>query len=85
MGAEGAVNVLNRRLLEEADDPASARGRLVEEYKETFANPYLAAARGYLDDILEPAQTRAALAAALEVLQTKRKPRPQKKHGLIPL
>jgi methylmalonyl-CoA carboxyltransferase large subunit len=85
MGAESAVNVLHRRRLEEAGDPASARNRLVEEYRETFANPYLAAARGYLDDILEPAQTRSALAAALEVLQTKRKPRPQKKHGLIPL
>jgi acetyl-CoA carboxylase carboxyltransferase component len=79
------VNVLNRRQLEEAEDSVSVRARLVEEYRATFANPYVAAARGYLDDILEPAQTRSALAAALEVLQSKRKPRPQKKHGLIPL
>jgi len=85
MGAEGAVNVLNRTELEEAEDPEALRTKLVSEYRATFATPYVAAARGYLDDIIEPAQTRAILASALEVLQAKRTLRPQKKHGLIPL
>ena len=85
MGAEGAVNVLYRKELEESDNPNEMRIRLIEEYKETFANPFNAAARGYLDDIIEPAQTRVVIAAALEVLKAKRSLRPQKKHGLIPL
>jgi len=85
MGAEGAVNLLNRKELDEAEDKDAVRRKLVEEYKAAFANPYFAASRGYLDDIIEPAQTRATLAAALEVLSDKRTLRPQKKHGLIPL
>jgi len=85
MGAEGAVNVLYRREINDADDADAERAKRIEEYKDTFANPYFAAAHGLVDEILEPADTRAYLAAALEVLKAKREIRPQKKHGLIPL
>ncbi len=85
MGADGAVNVLYRREIEEAEDPAEMRARLIKEYTETFANPYVAAGRGMVDDVIEPAETRAYLAQSLEVLKSKRELRPAKKHGLIPL
>ncbi|RMF60716.1 MAG: acyl-CoA carboxylase subunit beta [Calditrichaeota bacterium] len=85
MGAEGAVNVLYKKEIAEAEDPQEEKKRRIQEYCNAFANPYIAAGRGYLDDIIEPAETRAYLAAALEVLRSKRELRPQKKHGLIPL
>jgi methylmalonyl-CoA carboxyltransferase large subunit len=85
MGAEGAVNVLHGEEIAGAGDPAAEKLRLAEEYRERFANPYVAAARGVLDDVIEPAETRAYLAASLQVLRAKREMRPQKKHGLIPL
>ncbi|MBD3257262.1 acyl-CoA carboxylase subunit beta [candidate division GN15 bacterium] len=85
MGAEGAVNILYRREISSADDAEAERARRIQEYKDTFANPYSAAAHGLVDEILEPADTRAYLAATLEVLKAKRELRPQKKHGLIPL
>jgi methylmalonyl-CoA carboxyltransferase large subunit len=85
MGAEGAVNVLYRKEISEAKDTKAERAKKIDEYKDTFANPYFAAARGLVDEILEPADTRAYLASALEVLKAKRELRPQKKHGLIPL
>jgi len=85
MGAEGAVNVLYRKELQEAADPVTTRKKLISDYRDTFANPYNAAARGYIDDIIEPAQTRAILSSALEILKAKRVLRPEKKHGLIPL
>jgi len=85
MGAEGAVNVVYRKEINEAEDPDAERKKRLDEYKETFANPYFAASHGMVDEILEPADTRAYLAAALEVLRAKRELRPQKKHGLIPL
>ena len=85
MGAEGAVNVLYRQEIADAADAKAERAGKIEEYKDTFANPYFAAARGLVDEILEPADTRAYLASALEVLKAKRELRPQKKHGLIPL
>ncbi len=85
MGAEGAVKILYRKQIADADDPEAERRRLVQEYRETFASPYVAASRGMIDDIIEPADTRLALASALEVLRAKRELRPQKKHGLIPL
>jgi methylmalonyl-CoA carboxyltransferase large subunit len=85
MGAEGAVNVLYREQLEKAADRDAERARLVSEYREAFATPYVAAGRGYLDDVIEPADTRAYLIASLDVLRAKRELRPQKKHGLIPL
>ncbi|HOX25127.1 MAG TPA: carboxyl transferase domain-containing protein [Candidatus Krumholzibacteria bacterium] len=85
MGAEGAVNVLYRRDIEEAASPAEMRLEKIREYTETFANPYVAAGRGMVDDIIEPAETRRYLVHALAALRTKRAARPPKKHGLIPL
>ena len=85
MGAEGAVNVLHRREIEDAENPAEKRKELIADYTKTFANPYVAASRGMIDDVIEPADTRLYIAQALEVLKAKREMRPQKKHGLIPL
>lgn len=85
MGPEGAINILYRRELAEADDPEALRAQLVREYRDTFANPYVAASRGYLDDVIEPKQTRPRLINALEMLQNKRDENPPKKHGNIPL
>ncbi len=85
MGPEGAVNILYRRELKEAADPVAERARLVAEYRETFANPFIAAEKGYLDDVIEPAETRSRLIDALETLVTKREERPARKHGNIPL
>jgi methylmalonyl-CoA carboxyltransferase large subunit len=85
MGAEGAVEVVFRKEMQEAADRAARRTELTEEYRSTFATPYVAAGRRLVDDIIEPANTRKHLAQALEYLQTKREQRPPKKHGLIPL
>jgi methylmalonyl-CoA carboxyltransferase large subunit len=85
MGAEGAVEVVFRKEIQEASDPVARRKQLIEEYRNTFASPYVAASRRLIDDIIEPAATRRYLAAALSALQTKRELRPGKKHGLIPL
>jgi propionyl-CoA carboxylase beta chain len=84
-GPEGAVNVLFRRELEEAADPAALRARRVAEFREKFANPYVAAARGFVDAVIHPRETRARLIAALSTLETKRDRNPPKKHGNIPL
>ena len=85
MGAEGAVNILNKKEIEKAKDPAAERARLIAEYNEKFANPYIAASMGYIDDIIEPADTRPKIIAALESLVNKRQSLPPKKHGNIPL
>jgi methylmalonyl-CoA carboxyltransferase large subunit len=85
MGAEGAAEIVFRHEIDAAEDQAARRKELVDEYRETFANPYVAAGRRLVDDIIEPAETRKYLAQALESLHTKRELRPQKKHGLIPL
>ena len=85
MGAEGAAEIVFRREIDAAYDQAARRKELVEEYRETFANPYVAAGRRLVDDIIDPADTRKHLAMALEYLHGKRELRPQKKHGLIPL
>ena len=85
MGPEGAVNVIMRRELEAAADPAAKKAELVANYKEKFANPYFSAQRGYIDDVIEPRETRARLINALEMLQNKRESNPMKKHGNIPL
>ncbi len=85
MGPEGAVNIVFRKQLAEAEDPEAERARLVEEYRDTFANPYVAAARGYIDDVIEPHETRPRLIEALQMLQNKRDTNPPKKHGNIPL
>ncbi len=85
MGPEGAVNVVFRKELTEAEDPEAARQRLVQEYRERFANPYVAAGRGYLDGVIRPSQTRYMLIRGLEMLKDKRVRRPPRKHGNIPL
>jgi acetyl-CoA carboxylase carboxyltransferase component len=85
MGPEGAVNVVFRKEVAEADDPEAKRQEMVEEYREEFANPYVAAARGYIDDVIEPAETRPRIVEALKMLQNKRDTNPPKKHGNIPL
>jgi acetyl-CoA carboxylase carboxyltransferase component len=85
MGPEGAVNVVFRKEVAKADDPEGKRQELVEEYREEFANPYVAAARGYVDDVIEPAETRPRIIEALRMLQNKRDTNPPKKHGNIPL
>ena len=85
MGPEGAVNIVFRKELEEADDPEARRAELIADYREKFANPYTAAERGYVDDVIEPRRTRAVLCDALETALTKREPRPPRKHGNIPL
>jgi methylmalonyl-CoA carboxyltransferase large subunit len=85
MGAEGAVEIVFRKEMEEAKDKAARRAELIEKYRSTFSTPYVAAGRRLVDDIIEPADTRKHLARALEYLQTKREQRPAKKHGLIPL
>jgi len=85
MGPEGAVNIIFRRELAEAEDPDARRAELVEEYRRELANPYVAAQRGYIDDVIEPSETRPRLINALNMLQNKRDQNPPKKHGNIPL
>ena len=85
MGAEGAVNILYREQLKNSKDPAADRARLIEEYNEKFASPWVAAELGYLDDVIEPKETRPRLIRALENLENKRQTLPAKKHGNIPL
>ena len=85
MGAEGAAEIVFRREIDSAADPQQKRQELIELYRSTFSNPFVAAGRRLVDDILEPAHTRPYLAQALEALHTKREFRPPKKHGLIPL
>jgi propionyl-CoA carboxylase beta chain len=85
MGPEGAIDIIFRRELAEAEDAEAARARLVAEYREQFANPYVAAARGYVDDIIAPRETRPRLVSALRMLRGKRDRNPPRKHGNIPL
>ncbi|MBM3221892.1 MAG: acyl-CoA carboxylase subunit beta [Candidatus Rokubacteria bacterium] len=85
MGPEGAVNILYRREVEAAADAAAFRDAKIREYREKFANPYIAAERGYVDEVIEPKDTRARLVEALALLHTKRDSNPPKKHGNIPL
>ena len=85
MGPDGAVSIIFRKELAEAADPVARKAELVKEYREKFANPYVAAARGYIDDVIEPHTTRARLINGLEMLENKRDSNPQKKHGNIPL
>jgi propionyl-CoA carboxylase beta chain len=85
MGPEGAVNIIFRKELANAKDPEKRRAELVAEYREKFANPYIAAARGYIDDIIEPRFTRPRIINGLEMLSNKRDANPAKKHGNIPL
>lgn len=85
MGPEGAVEIIFRRELKEAVDPAARKAELAAEYREKFANPYIAAERGFIDDVIEPRDTRARLINGLEVFQNKRDENPPRKHGNIPL
>ena len=85
MGAEGAAEIVFGREIKAADDPEARREELVESYRTAFNNPYVAAARRYVDDVIQPADTRRVLAQALDTMHTKRELRPAKKHGLIPL
>jgi propionyl-CoA carboxylase beta chain len=85
MGPEGAVNIVFRKQIEEAPDPEARRAELIEAYRSQFANPYAAAERGYVDDVIEPRRTRPVLIDALETALTKRERRPPRKHGNIPL
>ena len=85
MGPEGAVNILYKREIDAAADPSALRAARVAEFREKFANPYVAAARGFIDEIIRPRQTRAKVIAALAALETKRDKNPPKKHGNIPL
>jgi propionyl-CoA carboxylase beta chain len=85
MGPDGAVNIVFRKELEASDDPDGRRAELIADYKERFANPYSAAERGYVDDVIEPRRTRPYLIRALETLLPKREPGPKRKHGNIPL
>jgi propionyl-CoA carboxylase beta chain len=85
MGAEGAVNIVFKKEIEQADDPAARRGDLITEYREKFSTPYAAAERGFIDDVIEPGETRPRLIKALRMLSTKREAIPARKHGNIPL
>ncbi len=85
MGPDGAVNIIFRRELAEAEDPVARKAELVEDYREHFANPYIAAQRGYIDDIIMPSETRPRLINALHMLRNKRDSNPPKKHGNMPL
>ncbi len=85
MGPEGAIEIIFRKELADAGDPEALRQRLIGEYRAQFANPYIAAARGYIDDVIEPRETRPRLISALAMLATKREVTPRKKHGNIPL
>ena len=85
MGPKGAVEILFRKQIDAADDPAAATEARIAEYREKFANPYIAAARGYVDDVIDPRRTRPVLCDALATALGKREPRPPRKHGNIPL
>jgi acetyl-CoA carboxylase carboxyltransferase component len=85
MGPEGAVNVVFKKQIEGSDDPAATRADLIEQYQDKFATPYIAAERGFIDDVIEPAETRVRLIKALRMLTTKRETVPARKHGNMPL
>jgi propionyl-CoA carboxylase beta chain len=85
MGVDGAVNIIFKDEIDRAKDPEAKRAELVAEYQDKFANPYVAAARGYVDEVIEPRHTREKLIVALEMLKNKRDTNPPKKHGNIPL
>jgi propionyl-CoA carboxylase beta chain len=85
MGPEGAVNILYKREIDKAEDPVRARAEKVQEFREKFANPYIAASRGFIDEVIQPRQTRRKLITALRNLEQKRDKNPPKKHGNIPL
>jgi acetyl-CoA carboxylase carboxyltransferase component len=85
MGPDGAANIIFKKEIAESSDPIEFRKQKIQEYRDKFSNPYIAAARGYVDDVIEPATTRQRIASALDMLASKRETRPSKKHGNIPL
>jgi propionyl-CoA carboxylase beta chain len=85
MGAEGAVNIIGRRQIAAAQDPEAARAELIKQYEDKFLNPYTAAKRGFVDEVIKPEETRQRIVSALDALKSKRMSRPFKKHGNIPL
>ncbi len=85
MGADGAAKIVFRREIQAAKDPKAEEKRLADDYRAKFANPYQAAARGYIDDVIEPRRTRPMLIQAIELLRSKRDSNPPRKHGNIPL
>jgi len=85
MGAEGAANIIHRKEINGADDPAAKRQEKIAEYEQLFSNPYQAAQRGYIDAVIAPSETRPRLIDALEAMCCKRETRPPKKHGNIPV
>jgi acetyl-CoA carboxylase carboxyltransferase component len=85
MGPQGAVEIVYKRELQQAADPAARRSELVTEYTEKYANPYAAAERGYVDDVIDPAETRRKVISGLRMLRTKREELPRRKHGNMPL
>jgi acetyl-CoA carboxylase carboxyltransferase component len=85
MGASGAVEIVHRRDLMESDDQSALRTQLVEDYEERYATPYIAAERGFIDDVIDPAETRRVLSRSLDLLRGKREDLPKRKHGNVPL
>ncbi|WP_416197268.1 MAG: Propionyl-CoA carboxylase carboxyltransferase subunit [Sporanaerobacter sp.] len=85
MGPDGAANIIFKNDIKNAEDPVEMRAKKIEEYRDTVANPYIAASRGYVDDVIVPSTTRQRLVSAFDMLQSKRENRPSKKHGNIPL
>jgi acetyl-CoA carboxylase carboxyltransferase component len=85
MGPQGAVEILNRRELQQAADPEAKKAELVDEYTQKYANPYIAAERGIIDDVIDPAETRKLVVAAFKLLRSKREELPKRKHGNVPL
>ena len=85
MGPDGAVNIIFRSEIAKSENPEEARRKLIEEYRSKFANPYVAASRGYIDDVIDPRETRRKLIKALDMLKNKVDTLPAKKHGNIPL
>jgi acetyl-CoA carboxylase carboxyltransferase component len=85
MGPQGAVEIIHRRELQDSADPTVLRSELVDDYVERFANPYVAAERGFVDDVIDPSETRVRLINGLEMLASKRSEPPRRKHGNVPL
>jgi acetyl-CoA carboxylase carboxyltransferase component len=85
MGPEGACNIIFRKEISASADPAQKKAELVQEYRERFANPYIAASKGYIDSVIEPKETRKRLISALKAIYRKREALPKRKHGNIPV
>ena len=85
MGPDGAVSIVFRKEIEASEDPAATRAQKTQQYREELANPFVAASRGYLDDVIAPEESRLRIIAALDFLRDKRQATPKRKHGNIPL